>query len=199
LEANVLNALAGHKESWGEAVRLCLAVVSAGGRCRVGRSMAAKFDADDFRQEVALGVEQCWPRFRGHSVGEFYCLVRRVAYRTLCAAEQRYLPECGYSAELAARLRRAGVSLLDDLLASEDPTPEQVALAHEQERLVRHGLATLGVRQQQVVQLRIDGLSLDEIACFLDSTVASVRRTWRDAKERLKHLLRDDTAPGTAA
>jgi RNA polymerase sigma factor (sigma-70 family) len=114
-----------------------------------------------------------------------------VAYRVLCAAEQRYLPECGYGAELAARLRRAGVSLLDDLMTSEDPTPEQVALAHEQERLVRRGLASLGLRQRQVVQLRVDGLALDEIAVYLDSTVDSVRRTWRDAKERLKQLLPD--------
>jgi RHS repeat-associated protein len=133
LEACVLNALAGHKESRGEAVKLCLAVVTHGGRCRVDRSIASKFDGDDFRQQVALGVEQTWHRFRGHSVGEFYCLVRSVAYRTRCAAEGQYMPECRCSAELEARRRRAGAAVLEELLTSEEPSPEAVAEAHERE------------------------------------------------------------------
>jgi DNA-directed RNA polymerase specialized sigma24 family protein len=49
----------------------------------------------------------------------------------------------------------------------------------------------LGYRQKQVVQMHVDGLALDEIALYLDSTVDSVRRTWRDARARLAQLLKE--------
>ena len=58
-------------------------------------------------------------------------------------------------------------------------------------------LGEVSPRQAQIVELRyFGGLSREEIADVLDTSVRSVAREWRLARMMLKHFLEGDTPPG---
>jgi RNA polymerase sigma factor (sigma-70 family) len=70
-------------------------------------------------------------------------------------------------------------------------SPESDALAREQQELVLNALATLSERDRQLVQLRLAGLTGEEIAIVLDCSHGAVRVAHHRAMERLRVILAD--------
>jgi RNA polymerase sigma factor (sigma-70 family) len=84
-------------------------------------------------------------------------------------------------------------STLDDAMADPhpQPSPETEALTQESLALLAEALATLSERDRQLVQLRLAGLTGQEIAVALDCSPGAVRVAHHRAIERLRTILAD--------
>ena len=90
------------------------------------------------------------------------------------------------------RKARPSTSLDDaEVHASTAPSPESEALAHEQQERVAAALATLSERDRQLVQLRLAGLTGEEIAAVLDCSHGAIRVAHHRALDRLRAVLTD--------
>jgi RNA polymerase sigma-70 factor, ECF subfamily len=120
---------------------------------RVARDPA---QAEDLAVEVFLKL---WrnPEAQGEKVGGWL-------YRT---AVRKGLDE------LRRQTRRARYETLFGF-RRHDPTPEQIHAANEEQEKVRHVLAAMETRQAQLLILRSDGLSYNEVALVLDLNPASI-------------------------
>lgn len=89
-------------------------------------------------------------------------------------------------------LRRRPVSPLDGSEAhfvSSDPGPEALALANDRRRQLQAAYAQLSDQQQDVIRLRQQGLSGQEIGEVLSIGVGAVKSTYYRAIQNLRHLL----------
>lgn len=92
------------------------------------------------------------------------------------------------------RRRRPADSLDDEVfganaLADPAPTPEEHALATEDQRSVMALLARLTPEQRRVVELRLAGLTGPEIAAVLGQSITAVRSSQFRAYARLRRLM----------
>ena len=76
--------------------------------------------------------------------------------------------------ELRRQTRRAKYERLFGLVTRRAPTPEDVRAVREEQRNVRAVLNRIGPRQAQLLVLRSEGLSYEELASALDLNPASV-------------------------
>ena len=76
------------------------------------------------------------------------------------------------------------------------PNPEETALAREDGRRIRSLLASLTDDQRQVLELRLAGLTSQDIAGALDRSVGSVRLLQHRAIQRLRNVLNIDPETG---
>ena len=94
-----------------------------------------------------------------------------------------------------SRKARPTTSLDDaDATSSDMYSPESEALANEDRERVERALATLPARDRQLVQLRLAGLTGEEIAIVLDCSHGAVRVAHHRAIERLRVILTDQEA-----
>ena len=94
-----------------------------------------------------------------------------------------------------SRKARPTTSLDDaDATSSDMFSPESEALANEDRERVERALATLPARDRQLVQLRLAGLTGEEIAIVLDCSHGAVRVAHHRAIERLRVILTDQEA-----
>lgn len=87
---------------------------------------------------------------------------------------------------------RRQASWLDEAFAVEDPasTPEELALDDDSRRLLREQVALLPAAQRQVIELRLDGLTPEEIAQVLGRTRGWVDTTAFRAIRKLRDAMR---------
>lgn len=91
-----------------------------------------------------------------------------------------------------SRKARPTASLDDAVVhASAVPSPESEALANEQQQRLIEAMATLSERDRQLVQLRLAGLTGEEIAIVLDCSHGAIRVAHHRAIERLRVVLAD--------
>lgn len=70
--------------------------------------------------------------------------------------------------------------------------PEETLLANEADRRVRQTLQALPDSQRAIVELRLAGLTGDEIAQTLEMTLSAVKSAQYRAYQKLRDLLSDD-------
>jgi RNA polymerase sigma-70 factor, ECF subfamily len=87
--------------------------------------------------------------------------------------------------ELRRQTRRARYETLFGF-RRQDPTPEQILAANEEREKVRHVLAAMESRQAQLLILRSEGLSYNEVALVLDLNPASVGTLLRRAQQAFR-------------
>lgn len=89
-------------------------------------------------------------------------------------------------------LRKRPASPLNDHamhLTSHEPGPEEIAVANDRKREILRGFAQLSDQQQDVIRLRQQGLSGEEIAAAMGISVGAVKSTHYRAIQRLRELL----------
>lgn len=93
--------------------------------------------------------------------------------------------------------RRPTVPLGDafHLLAQREDGPEALALAGERRRELLAAYAQLSDQQQDVIRLRQQGLSGEEIGAVLGIGVGAVKSTHYRAIQRLRQILQEGDAP----
>lgn len=84
--------------------------------------------------------------------------------------------------------------------ASSPPTPPDIGLARKRRRIrVRAALDGLPARDREILFLRAEGLSYQEIAQTVDVAATSVGTLLARARERLRDALREDGTDEAAA
>ena len=148
-------------------------------------------DAADATSRVFTKVLAGLPSFRPHpenAGATFRAWLFRIAYTTVVDMQRRQRPQDSIDEErddttVPIQLRHPG------------RTPEEIALANEDIRLVRRMLGHLPERQRRVVELRLADLSGQEIAEAMNMSVSAVKSAQFRAYQTLRKLLRDDASP----
>lgn len=89
-------------------------------------------------------------------------------------------------------LRRRPLSPLNEAeyeLASSEPGPEAIVIARDRRRQLLEAYAKLSDQQQDVIRLRQQGLSGEEIGAVLNISAGAVKSTHYRAIQRLRELL----------
>lgn len=89
-------------------------------------------------------------------------------------------------------LRRRPTSPIDEAeyqLASPDDGPEEIAIARDRKRQLLEAYAHLSDQQQDVIRLRQQGLTGEEIGAVLGIKVGAVKSTHYRAIQKLRQLL----------
>lgn len=76
-------------------------------------------------------------------------------------------------------------------LEDTDPGPEELAMHRSEMDELRGVLDALPGRQREIVELRLAGLSTDEIAAAMEMTVAGVKSAQTRAYSRIRKLMRN--------
>jgi RNA polymerase sigma factor (sigma-70 family) len=136
-------------------------------------------DREDLVQEIAVGLWQAIPRFRGESSERTW--LYRIAHNTAITA--------------AAKLRRRGrsESSLDDL-----PDPPTAVSAHGDEQLIRsqkHAWLMLAIRElaavdRQIMTLHLEELSYREIQEITGMSEGTIATRLSRIRDRLAAQLR---------
>lgn len=152
---------------------------------RLSAKMAVRFDADDVVQSAFRsffnGARD--GRFVLKHAGDLWRLLAAIAINKIRHEERRHSADKrSLNVEQLPLPLRDGVDQEIAWLAH-DPTPEEAAiLADEMEALLR----PLEAEQRRIVELRLQGHSLDEIAVEVRRSQRTVRRTMELIKQRLE-------------
>lgn len=84
---------------------------------------------------------------------------------------------------------RKPVEVLPETLVSTDPGPEEIAIRRETHLELRAALTHLTEQQQDVITLRLAGLTGKEIAAAMELTPGAVKATQVRAFARLRELM----------
>lgn len=142
-------------------------------------------DAADLTQETFIKAFRSLDRFRGHS--QFYTWIYRIAVNAALTAIKRKRLRTFFSFE-AIQEEGADPETLA-LLSSGNDTNKPVLLSELQEKL-NEAMQRLSPKHRTVVVLfEIEGLSHEEIAEVVGSSVGTVRSRLHYAKKQLQGLL----------
>ncbi|GAB2588300.1 sigma-70 family RNA polymerase sigma factor [Microlunatus antarcticus] len=134
--------------------------------------------AEDVTQEVCLAVVDVLPRYTD-SGAPFAALVYAIASNKVADAQRRYA--------------RTPFHVVDELPDRAEPAlgPEQQTMARSDVAAALALLERLPPRMAQVVRLRAEGLSADEVGAIVGLTANAVRVTQHRALARLRRLVAD--------
>lgn len=134
--------------------------------------------AEDVTQEVCLAVVDVLPRYQDTGA-PFAALVYAIASNKVADAQRRYA--------------RTPFQVVDELPDQAEPSlgPEQQSMAHSDVETALGLLARLPARTAQVVRLRAEGLSADEVGTIVGLTANAVRVTQHRALTRVRRIVAD--------
>ena len=138
------------------------------------RWLGAKETAEDVTAQVFARAMDALPRYRTDG-SSFRSWLFAIAHNALVDTQRAWRP--------------TGSLTLAALVPDGRPGPEDQALAAEEQRTVRELLAGLAPEQRRVLEMRLAGLTTNEIAAALDRSPEAVRMTQSRAAARLRDLL----------
>ncbi len=126
------------------------------------------------------------------------------AFIKACGALKSYRPQAGFYTWLyriavntcldyrkRLRIKPAEDEEIIENLPSSDPSPEQLCESRETGRLIQAALGKLHEKLRTAIVLReLEGLSYEEIADVLDTSVGTVKSRISRAREELRGILR---------
>ena len=130
-------------------------------------------DHDDLMQDILVAIWRALPRFRAES------------------SERTFVFRIAHNRGITFAARRRAHEPLTDEASIPDPRPapdEEIERAHDRARLVA-AVRTLPEAQRQAVILRLEGLSIAEIAALQGSSENNVSVRLTRARDRLRELL----------
>ena len=147
-------------------------------RARLVTYSAGAEVAEDVTQEVCLAVVDVLPRYQDNGA-PFAALVYAIASNKVADAQRRYA--------------RTPFNAVDELPDHAEPAlgPEQQAMARSDVEAALRLLERLPPRMAQVVRLRAEGLSAEEVGILVGLTANAVRVTQHRALARLRRLVAD--------
>jgi RNA polymerase sigma factor (sigma-70 family) len=164
-------------------------------RARLSRKLQARVDAEDV---VLSAYRSFFLLARGGAVtvqqsGDLWRLLVRITLRKVYRNARRHLADCR-----SVEREEAGAEMDSDLevpALSREPTPAEAAALTDELRSV---LAPLGAGQRRIVELRLQGHEVAEIATAVQRSERTVRRILAGLGEELERRLREAARPPTA-
>jgi RNA polymerase sigma-70 factor (ECF subfamily) len=134
---------------------------------------------DDLLQDVWIAVWRSFGRFRGDCAERTFVL--RIAHNR------------GVTHSLRSRAA-AGTASVDELDSLPDaaPLPDEVVAGEQVRARLYAALRCLPLGQREVVALRLEGLSDQEIASVVGTTAGNVAVRLTRARQQLRELLQED-------
>jgi RNA polymerase sigma-70 factor, ECF subfamily len=147
-----------------------------------------KEDARDITQETFLKVYKNIKKFRGES--ELRTWIYRITVNQ-AANQQRWWRRRWRERTISIDARANDETPLSQSLPANGQSPEQIALASEQRRLIKLALGQVKFDFRVAVILRdIEGLSYEEIAETLEVSVGTVKSRIARGREELRQQLK---------
>jgi RNA polymerase sigma-70 factor, ECF subfamily len=163
-------------------------------RLQMGPRLQARLDASDIVQQTLLEAHRGLDRFRGQSEAERAAWLRRILARNLANAARdlgRERRDVGRERSLEDALERSSIRL-ESLLASDDPSPSQLASGNEQVARLAAALTELpGAQRDALIGHYLQGLTLAEVAVQMGRTAPAVMGLLHRGLVRLRTLLHD--------
>ena len=157
--------------------------------------LQAKLDESDIVQQTLMEAHQSLPSFRGQSGEEQVAWLRTILARNLADELRKFRRgkrDVRLEASLQVSLNESTVRL-ERILACNDGTPSQYAMANEQLVALATALMKLPEDQRRAVELfHLQGHSAAEVAARLERTDIAVAGLLRRGLKRLRELVRED-------
>jgi RNA polymerase sigma-70 factor (ECF subfamily) len=146
-------------------------------------------EARDLTQETFLRVVRSVKSFRGDSSLKTW--LYRIAINQARNRNRWWRSrKLGFTFSLDAENETDAISLHETLADGRQQSPEDAALQHEQETMIRAGLKKIPQAFREAVILRdIEGLSYEEIAAALETNVGTVKSRIARGRLELKNIL----------
>ncbi len=147
-------------------------------RARLSTYSGGTEAAEDATQEICLAVVDVLPRYQDQGA-PFAALVYAIASNKVADAQRRYA--------------RSPIQVVEELPEQAEATlgPEQQTIARSDVTAALALLERLPPRMAQVVRLRAEGLSAEEVGAIVGLTANAVRVTQHRALARLRRLVAD--------
>lgn len=141
--------------------------------------MAVSHEADpdaarDLAQEILVAVWRAWPAFRGQCSARTY--VARIAHHRIVT-------------HISRAVRAPRLAALDADLPAHAPTPEEQAIAQDQQARLTALVRTLPIAYREVAALLLEGFTPSEVADTLGITVNAVAIRGSRARAMLRALM----------
>jgi RNA polymerase sigma-70 factor (ECF subfamily) len=145
-------------------------------------------EAEDLAQETFVKAFEAIGRFDGRA--RFYTWLFRIAANLAISAGRRERRAKTVSLDRGPRLVEQDEAPAGERLAAETPTPEEMAMDREAQKLVVSALAELDEEYRVVVTLRdLESLSYEEIAEVLELPVGTVKSRLHRGRLALRERL----------
>jgi RNA polymerase sigma-70 factor (ECF subfamily) len=152
---------------------------------QLGQGLGARLDGSDIAQEVQARAWREFGHFDGQTVPELRAWVEKIL--------ENFVTDCRRHHRAAKRDAGAeihGTDLIAGLLGA-GTTPSQGAMRNEDEARVAEARQRLTEQQRLVFQLRLEGLSFEEVGRRAGMTAGNARVAWCRAVKRLTDDLGD--------
>jgi RNA polymerase sigma factor (sigma-70 family) len=162
-------------------------------RSRLSSRLAARVDAEDV---VMSAYRSFFLLARDgdvvlHESGDLWRLLVRITLRKVCRNARRHRAGCR-SVEREQPLAEVTEEGQEEALLSREPAPEEAAALIDELQQV---LAPLNPIQRRIVELRLQGHEVDEIASEVQRSTRTVRRTLAGLGEELQRRLNHAHVP----
>jgi RNA polymerase sigma-70 factor (ECF subfamily) len=160
---------------------------------RLDRRLRGKLDPSDVVQQTLLRAHQSLCQFHGQSEADLVAWLRQILAATMADEVRRYgrrKRDIGAERMLLASLDESSASL-EAWLASDQTSPSQQAIKHEQLMNLAEALSAMSDDQRRAVELHhLKGQTLDEVGRQMGRSKAAVagllRRGLKELRVRLK-------------
>jgi RNA polymerase sigma-70 factor (ECF subfamily) len=155
------------------------------------RDLQAKGDVADLVQETFLEAQRDFPHFQGATRPEFYAWLRSILFHKLAHFCRRYRQAGKRAVNRELSLEGSGLAeTLPRRRGRRDSTPSLHAMKREQAQHLEQAMSRLPEDAQQVLNLRQENLTFEEIGSRLGRSAEAARKLWQRAIARLQDELR---------
>jgi RNA polymerase sigma-70 factor, ECF subfamily len=150
--------------------------------------LKSKANSADLVQETFLEAQRDFDQFHGTCEREWTAWLVRLLRNNITNFVRKY-----HSAKRRAA-RELSISTIDNpmILSAEETSVSEGISQEERLNTIQNAMRFIHPRYQRVIQLRWQGISVEEIAQEFGCSVKAVRMSWKRAIEQLKQVIHGD-------
>jgi RNA polymerase sigma-70 factor (ECF subfamily) len=172
-------ARAGSTEALGELLEACRFYLLGIADRELNPGLRAKGGASDLVQETFLEAQRDFANFSGRTEAELLAWLKSLLRHNAANFYRHYRGTAKRQAsrELAQTGDGSATGAINNV-ADSSPTPSMVLMADEQTHTVRKAIEQLPDDYKQILNLRLEGKSFDEIGAIMGRTANAARKLW---------------------
>jgi RNA polymerase sigma-70 factor (ECF subfamily) len=176
-------AAAGSVEALGQLFEACRPYLLLVANAEVGTDLQAKVAPSDLVQQTFLEGQRDFAGFRGRTEADLLAWLRQILLHNVANVRRHYR---------ATDMRQVGREVpvtVAGPLSDGQPSPSSLVAAREEDTALRQALADLPADHRDVLRLRQDDQSFEEIGRQLGRSAEAARKLWARAVDRLSKVL----------
>jgi RNA polymerase sigma-70 factor (ECF subfamily) len=186
----IREARAGSSEALGRLFEGCRRYLLQVAGDDIDPRLQAKGGASDIVQETFLEAQRDFSAFKGDSEQELLAWLRLHLRYRLAKFGRSYRQTTKRAVGREVPIDGGGLPFSPGIPGADQPSPSEVAVGEENDRLLKRALERLPDEYRRVIQLRYrENLSFEQIGKALERTPNAARKLWARAIERLKRDL----------